>query len=266
MSKRHRKCSSQKEISLLTAIRFFAVADAIGVTSLRGQPEKTRGAVLEFLRDIDLSDVPRSAPAFTCWLNDRTECLRQRIWRRVSRERRDKLKDKCPDPSMPMWGVARKSLNLFLRCCLYNHYLRSKHHLERIEPLLEVPLDSVVGKGLRRAQSLLENHHSKKAKLLRSLLGLPRMVGKSHRDQSGDSGLPLWRHLQVLDGRDSERFQRYAASLAKKMRLPAPVFLDNYLWACPQIREILLKKRHRRRNRRWRGDQPRSRRNRVAKP
>ena len=48
------------------------------------------------------------------------------------------------------WGAARKVLNLFLRDCLYNFYLRDWYGLAVCEPYLEVPLDSYVSDGLRR--------------------------------------------------------------------------------------------------------------------
>jgi hypothetical protein len=47
------------------------------------------------------------------------------------------------------WGAARKFLNIFLRDIVYNKYLCKKYRLSQIEPWLEVPLDSTVGKGLR---------------------------------------------------------------------------------------------------------------------
>ncbi|MBV8356760.1 MAG: hypothetical protein JO189_02325 [Deltaproteobacteria bacterium] len=48
------------------------------------------------------------------------------------------------------WGTARKCLNIFLRDATYNYYMRNRYGLEVIEPLLEVPLDNNVEKGIRR--------------------------------------------------------------------------------------------------------------------
>ena len=45
------------------------------------------------------------------------------------------------------WGAARKFLNLYLREITYNFFLREKYHLQRIEHLLELPLDSNVADG-----------------------------------------------------------------------------------------------------------------------
>ena len=47
------------------------------------------------------------------------------------------------------WGAARTFLNLFLRDIVYNKYLCKRYRLGRIEPWLELPLDSNVGKGLK---------------------------------------------------------------------------------------------------------------------
>lgn len=48
------------------------------------------------------------------------------------------------------WGPVRKALNLFLRDAVYNHYLRCEFNLDAIEALLEVPLDGLVMRGLKK--------------------------------------------------------------------------------------------------------------------
>src|SRR5712691_5811356 len=47
------------------------------------------------------------------------------------------------------WGAARKFLNIFLRNVVYNRFLCDHYRLLRLEPWLELPLDSQVAKGLR---------------------------------------------------------------------------------------------------------------------
>ena len=47
------------------------------------------------------------------------------------------------------WGLSRKLLNIYLRECLYTHYLRDSYGLARSESYLEVPLDSITGGMLR---------------------------------------------------------------------------------------------------------------------
>jgi hypothetical protein len=120
---------------LLTKIQAHEAYSAIGVSALRGQDRGTREAALVYLKRIDLSNVPKSSCDFKVWLDDQTECLRQ------------KLPGFKPD-SEELWGVARKALNLFLRSCSYNYHLRTEYGLEPIETLLETPLDSVAGKRL----------------------------------------------------------------------------------------------------------------------
>ena len=89
-------------------------------------------------------------------------------------------------------------MNLFLRSCLYNHYLRKAYGLSAIESWLEIPLDSVVAKALRREAT------------------------------SGE--LPPWPGLKHLTPEAHARFQSYADKSAKHRGLPARVLLDNYLW------------------------------------
>jgi hypothetical protein len=48
------------------------------------------------------------------------------------------------------WGAARKFLNLYLRRTTYNFYLRQAYGLDRIEPFLELPMDSFAAEGLKQ--------------------------------------------------------------------------------------------------------------------
>ncbi|MDO9151211.1 MAG: hypothetical protein Q7U33_07535 [Methylotenera sp.] len=82
------------------------------------------------------------------------------------------------------WGSARKFINIFLRGCCYNKYLSAHHKLETIEPWLEVPLDSHVAKGL-----------------------------KLH---IGRGELPRWKGVIHLRKDESDKFQLFAADLAKR--------------------------------------------------
>ena len=170
--------------SLHAQIQRFVTVQAIAPSTLRGQPPKTRKVVHKFLHGIDLSVIPDRNPGFKKWLDSKIRQLRRRL----------------PGPSKP-WGIARKALNLFLRDCCYNHHLRSTFHLDRIEMLLEIPLDGVVGKTLEDVA----------------------------RDASKGE-VPRWPGLKYLTRRDSKAFQACATALAKKMNLPAVVFLDNYLF------------------------------------
>ena len=53
------------------------------------------------------------------------------------------------------WGFARKGLNVFLRDCLYNVFLREYAHLAQADAFFEVALDSIVAGQLRKRDSCL---------------------------------------------------------------------------------------------------------------
>lgn len=50
------------------------------------------------------------------------------------------------------WGIARKCVNIFMRNVAYNHWLRRAYSLDKLDAVLEVPLDSYARKGLRREE------------------------------------------------------------------------------------------------------------------
>lgn len=62
------------------------------------------------------------------------------------------LASKLPGPNT--WGLARKLVNMFLRDCAYNAYLRSAYGLGRSEAFMEVPLDSFTIKEIGRQAGL----------------------------------------------------------------------------------------------------------------
>jgi hypothetical protein len=80
------------------------------------------------------------------------------------------------------WGVARKLLNIFLRDCFYTSYLATDFCLHSSERLLELPLDSITVKHLKRAVE-----------------GLPRWKGVRHLSP------PLSQQLQEAAGKEAER-------------------------------------------------------------
>jgi hypothetical protein len=95
------------------------------------------------------------------------------------------------------WGAARKFINLFLRTATYNFYLRRKYKLDRIEPLLELPLDSYAAKGLRSERE-----------------------GKA---------LPRWKGVIHLTPKVSAEYQAVAAQVAAK-KSTYRVHLDMLYW------------------------------------
>ena len=166
--------------------QFIAIA-AVGTGTVRGQRRGVQAALRKYLSKLDLRRVPKAPRDFRQWLDRKTKGA-LRAMEGVARGR--------------PWGLARKGVNLFLRDCLYNYYLRREYGLARMGPWLEIPLDSVVAGELRKL--------AKKA---------------------GRGPLPVWRGLKRLTPEENARFQDFAFWYArKKVGLSAVVFLDNYLW------------------------------------
>lgn len=107
-------------------------------------------------------------------------------------EASNELQVKLPGRS---WGFARKSLNVFLRDCLYNVYLREQNHLDQAEYCLEIPLDSIVAEKIREC----------------------------------DRFMPRWRNIRDLDCHTNEFYQVLAAEIAENEGY-ARVHLDAVWW------------------------------------
>lgn len=93
------------------------------------------------------------------------------------------------------WGWARKSLNIFLRDCLYNFYLRREYGLESSGAFYEVPLDCIVGTELRKF----------------------------------DSSLPAWDAIKRLNSATSAKYQATARRIAQELGM-SRVHLDARFW------------------------------------
>ncbi len=120
-----------------------------------------------------------------------------RSFARRLREATYRLQRRLPRRAARRWGVARKALNLFLRDCTYDHHLRAHYGLGKIEPWLEVPLDSYVALALR--------------------------------DEPEGADLPRWNSLKALRGAESRKYQSTAQKVATRMRIRR-VHLDLYYW------------------------------------
>jgi len=166
---------------LLLALQARAARGALGASSMRSAGAK--GAVRAgraFLCEVDLGDFrTASASRFRAALDGNTEGLQQAFPRQARH-----------------WGLARKGLNLFLRECLSNAYLRDAYSLQMAEPSYEVPLDSITGTTLHRL--------------------------------SGGS-LPRWETLRDLTEKVSDEFQAVAARIAEERGI-ARVHLDAIWW------------------------------------
>jgi hypothetical protein len=142
-------------------------------------------AARDFLANLDLRPLKTLEPSvYPTWLDDQT----------------DVLKKKFPQD---LWGPARKSINIFMTMASLNRFLCHAYALERLEDVLEVPLDSVVVSKLQEVEKTL--------KLF------------------GESGSPRWRSIKALDPANSEKFQKVATAMAKERGISRGA-LDVALW------------------------------------
>ncbi len=155
---------------------------AIGTSTLRNQGAPgVVSAAREFLKELDLDLFRvRNRDSFHARLSAATRRLKGRLPKRARN-----------------WGAARKALNIFLRDALYNHYLRSRHGLERLEEWLEVPLDRDVATALRR--------------------------------ETQGASLPRWKTIKRLTPKISRRYQAVAQVVARRKGTQR-VHLDLYYW------------------------------------
>lgn len=111
---------------LLRAIKSLIARKTPSSSSIRGRPERTAQVAQRFLRSLRLTGFGTSdAAEYRRRLDAATLALESEL------------------PGRNTWGLARKLLNMFLRDCCYNAYLRAAYHLGRAERFMEVPLDSL---------------------------------------------------------------------------------------------------------------------------
>jgi hypothetical protein len=152
---------------------------AVGPSALRSQGKGVLAATQEILSEIDLSAIPMGKQEdFNNWLDRQTGIILNAM----------------PIKEKP-WGAGRKALNLFLRDSLNNRYLCDEYEISKIENWLEIPLDSVVAKGLKEK----------------------------------DKNLPRWTGLKYLKKEISDLFQKTALRISEKDKI-ARVHLDMILW------------------------------------
>lgn len=174
-----------KRDKFLQMVQSRAARTCIGPSTVRGRGNA--GAVVAsriFLRRLNLAPFGISDRAiFQTELNRTTEELRAALPRDCQH-----------------WGMARKILNIFLLDCFYTSYLVSAFHLDRAEPFLELPLDSITAKELRSTA---------KRQGLR---------------------LPPWPGVKYLTMPVSVSYQKVAADEATKEGI-ARVHLDAFWWS-----------------------------------
>ena len=169
------------EIVFLKAVQQYVSSIAIGASSLRNLGAKgVVGKAREFLASLDLVALKRMSPnQYADWLNERTAELKARFPREARK-----------------WGAARKALNIFLCHAYLNRPLCEAYRLERLDHVMETPLDSVVAKKLREAAK---------------------------------GNLPRWPGVGRLTQEVSQQYQDFAAEHAKKCGVPRGC-LDAVLW------------------------------------
>lgn len=107
---------------------------AVGPSTARGiGPAGTIGSARQFLQTFDLRALKvGTASAYRRRLDAATDALVAAL-----------------PAGGNHWGSARKFFNIFVRDCSYDRFLCEAHRLDRMEPWMEIPLDSHVAKGLR---------------------------------------------------------------------------------------------------------------------
>jgi len=138
------------DAALLGLIQDRTAHSSVDAATLRNQGGPgVLAATRARLARIDLSGFTAgSGAAFAARLNAETGRLRRAM----------------PGGAGP-WGAARKALNLFLRDVLYQRLLCEGYRLRRLEPWLEIPLDSIVAAAIQREASSA---------------GIPRWPGLKH--------------------------------------------------------------------------------------
>lgn len=94
------------------------------------------------------------------------------------------------------WGLARKCLNIFLRDCYYNAFLKFEFGSKVSPDWFEVPLDSISGRRLHELE--------------------PEIA-------------PAWRKIGDIDAESNQRFQAAALQVSRKWNLDR-VHLDTHFW------------------------------------
>ena len=144
-------------------------------------------AARDFLANLDLKPlITLESSVYENWLVVQTEALRVKF-----------------PKDHPWWGPARKSVNIFMTIATLNRFLCDAYALERLEYVLEVPLDSVVAGKLRKFAR--------------------------ERTMFPECEFPKWTTIKALEPTNSTKFQTIAAAMAKERGIPRGR-LDVALW------------------------------------
>jgi len=181
-----------KKAHFLKIVQHRAARVAVTASATRGQGADVVDCARDFLVGLKLARFGTHDPrGFARLLDADTERLRACLPKRAAR-----------------WGLARKLLNIFLRDSLYTSYLARQYGLVAAERLLEVPLDSITAKRIRREAPALA-------------LALPR-----------------WRGVRHLDPDRSAAYQEAALVIARQRGI-ARVHLDADWWGARKSEEAM---------------------------
>jgi hypothetical protein len=153
---------------------------AVGPSTVRGYGAGVVAASQNFLArlklepiaDLELSEFPRKLDRLTLSLID------------------------ALPPDAQHWGLARKVLNIGLRDIVYARHLCAHYPgLAQLEPVLELPLDGIVGKRLREQ----------------------------------DPTVPRWKRIKDVSPDSSRMYQQAASCIAKSHGI-ARIHLDALWW------------------------------------
>ena len=168
---------------LRKAIQSRTARIAVGASAARGRNNAgVVAASRAYLRELDLREFGRAPRAqFHTLLDAHTDALVERL-----------------PPKARRWGLARKFLNIFLRDSLYTGELQRAYKLSRHADLLEIPLDSITARELKKI--------------------------------SGRGGLPCWPGVRNLKAEVSQQYQAVATEEAKRRGIER-VHLDAIWWS-----------------------------------
>ncbi len=145
----------------------------------------------EFLGNLDLKGLASLDPsAYPEWLENTTKALMAKF------------------PIKDRWGPARKSINIFMVMASLNRFLSDAYRLERLQDVLEVPLDSVV-------------------------VGKLRKFGRNQKLFGKKEFPKRWESIKALDPMNSEKYQKIAQAKAEERGIPRGR-LDVVLWEPPR--------------------------------
>ncbi|MFN7559170.1 MAG: hypothetical protein ACK5RX_07400 [bacterium] len=169
------------EYDLICDLRSRVARLAVGASTVRGKGNKGAGeAARKYFLCIDLHEMAScSVATYPLFLDRHTDWMLAKLPEGASR-----------------WGLARKLINIYLRDVVYSRHLCDHFRgIAELESLLELPLDSLTGRGLID-------------------------LGAS---------VPPWRGVKALRHEESALYQSAASNIALAHGI-ARVHLDAALW------------------------------------